>query len=267
MAVLELLPRFLPATDPELHATISAVRNSSRNGYDLLWHVLALYVPGFDPRVPIAQPIWSRETTILEFSESHLLFFHLQAKKHVYFTPRDRTNIFLQAIAPSKYSTAVTTLQTSVYAYRHPDNKDDLPDNPRVHGIAMSIHLNTKDNIRDLALPRINRTASSTITLGILWRTTTLGIATSRDIAPELINSTTHGNAAPAAHLVVATAIELVMVPQDQGTAPAIGVTLIAQAPKVASHARINVINPFNQACSAMPVNASGTRPRIVTCS
>jgi hypothetical protein len=49
MAVLELLPRLLPATDPELHATISAVRNSSRNGYDLLWRVLALYVPGFDP--------------------------------------------------------------------------------------------------------------------------------------------------------------------------------------------------------------------------
>jgi hypothetical protein len=90
-----------------------------------------------------------------------------------------------------------------------------------------------------------------------------LGIATSRDIAPKLIDSTTHGNAAPAAHLVVASAIELAMVPHDQGTAPAIGVTLIARAPNVTSHARINVVNPFNQACSARPVNASGTRPQL----
>jgi hypothetical protein len=163
-AVLELLPRLLPDTDLELHATISAVRNSSRNGYDLLWRILALYVPGFDPRVPIAQPIWSHDTNILDFSESHLLYFRLQAKKHVYFTPRDSTNIFLCAIAPSEYSTAVTTLQTSVNAYRHPDDEDDLPDNLRVDGIAMSIHLNAKHNVRDLALPRINHTATSSLT-------------------------------------------------------------------------------------------------------
>ena len=56
------------------------------------------------------------------------------------------------------------TLQTSVDAYRHPDDEDDLPDNLRVDGIAMSIHLNAKHNVRDLALPRINRTATSSLT-------------------------------------------------------------------------------------------------------
>jgi hypothetical protein len=57
IAVMELLIRVLPEHDPEIDATISAVRNSSRNGYDLLWHVLALYVPGFDPTIPIAQSV------------------------------------------------------------------------------------------------------------------------------------------------------------------------------------------------------------------
>ncbi len=55
-AVLKVLPRLLPATNTKVGALISAVSNASRNGYDLLWRVLELYVPGFDPTVPIAHP-------------------------------------------------------------------------------------------------------------------------------------------------------------------------------------------------------------------
>jgi hypothetical protein len=94
VAVLELLPRLLPSSDLEILATVSAVWNSSRNGYDLLWQVLALYIPWFDPTILIAQPVWTRDLSILDFSQSHLLYFFLQAKKNMYFTPRDRTNIF-----------------------------------------------------------------------------------------------------------------------------------------------------------------------------
>jgi hypothetical protein len=75
IAILELLPRLLPSTDPEIQAIVSTVRNSSQNGYDLLWRVMALYVPGFDPTISIAQPIWTRDSSILDFSQSHLLYF------------------------------------------------------------------------------------------------------------------------------------------------------------------------------------------------
>jgi hypothetical protein len=102
MAVLEVLPRLLPITNTEVSALVSVVSNASRNGYDLLWQVLELYVPGFDPTVPIAQPTWSRESTILDFCQSHLLYFCLQAKKQVFFSARDRTKIFLRAVAPSE---------------------------------------------------------------------------------------------------------------------------------------------------------------------
>ena len=59
VAVLELLPRLLPSSDLEILATVFAVWNSLRNGYDLLWQVLALYVPGFNPTIPITQPVWT----------------------------------------------------------------------------------------------------------------------------------------------------------------------------------------------------------------
>ena len=141
-AVLEILPRLLPTSDTEIMAIVSSVANASRNGYDLLWRILELYVPGFDPTVPIAQPQWTRDSTILEFCQSHLLYFRLQAKKGVFFTPRDRTNIFLRAVVSSEYADVITTVQTSVDTYRHPDDDGHLPDQFRISEIAMLVHNN-----------------------------------------------------------------------------------------------------------------------------
>ena len=57
MAVLELLLCLLPTSNLEIQATVSAVHNLSQNSYDLLWWVLALYVPGFNLTIQIVQPI------------------------------------------------------------------------------------------------------------------------------------------------------------------------------------------------------------------
>jgi hypothetical protein len=161
IAVMELLICVLPEHDPEINATISAVCNSSRNGYNLLWRVLALYVPGFDPTIPIAQPVWRKDSEVLDFSQSHLLYFRLQAKKGIYYMPRDRWNIFLCAVAPSNYADVVTNLQTMVNAFHHPDIDNNLPDNLRVNGIAMMIHNNAKHRVRDVAQARVYRMTAS----------------------------------------------------------------------------------------------------------
>ncbi len=139
-AMLEVLLRLIPTSDYEIEAKLSGVRNTSRNGYDLLWRILELFVPGFDPTIPIAQPVWTSDTSILDFCQSHMLYFRLQAKKNMFFSSRDRTTIFLRAVTPSEFADVVTILQTSVDAYRHPDNDDILPDHLRLDGIATLIH-------------------------------------------------------------------------------------------------------------------------------
>ena len=159
IAMLEVLPRLIPAGDYEIGAKLSSVRNSSRNGYDLLWRLLELFVPGFDPTIPIAQPTWSSDSSILDFCQGHMLYFRLQAKKNMFFSSRDRTTIFLRAVTPSEYADVVTSLQTSVDAYRHPDNDGILPDHLRLDGIATLIHNNAKHRVRDLHSPRIHRVA------------------------------------------------------------------------------------------------------------
>jgi len=56
---LELLPHLLPKTNDEVSSFINMVRIESNNGYDLLWRILELTVPGFDPTFPVKIPTWS----------------------------------------------------------------------------------------------------------------------------------------------------------------------------------------------------------------
>ena len=56
--LMDILPRLLPATIPEVASAISTVGFESNNGYDLFWRVLELTIPGFDPTIPILPPVW-----------------------------------------------------------------------------------------------------------------------------------------------------------------------------------------------------------------
>jgi hypothetical protein len=142
-AIPEILSHFLPTSNTKVTAIVSVVSKASRNGYNLLWCILELFVLGFDPTVPIAQPLWTRDSTILEFCQSRLFYFCLQAKKNVLIMARDCTNIFLRAVTPLEYANIVTTIQTSVDTYRHPDDNGHLPDHFCLNEIAMLIHNNT----------------------------------------------------------------------------------------------------------------------------
>jgi hypothetical protein len=154
----------IPTTDYEIKAKLSGVRNTSWNGYNLLWRILKLFIPGFDPTIPIAQPVWTLDLLILDFCQSHMLYFRLQAKKNMFFLLRDRTTIFLCAITPSEYADVVTNLQTSVNTYHHPDNDGILPDHLRLDGIATLIHNNAKHRVRDLLSSRVHRVAGMVTT-------------------------------------------------------------------------------------------------------
>ncbi len=75
-ALMDLVPRLiLGSLSPQLNATLALVRFESNNGYDYLWRVLKLTVPGFDPTVPIRVPNWSDVEDIFHFAQAFLLFF------------------------------------------------------------------------------------------------------------------------------------------------------------------------------------------------
>ncbi len=99
-ALMEVLPCLLPTTIPDVHSTLTTIGSESNNGFNLLWQILELAVPGFDPTAPILPPVWHRDSNVFEFCQAHLLYFRLQAKKNNYFDACMHTTIFLRAISP-----------------------------------------------------------------------------------------------------------------------------------------------------------------------
>jgi hypothetical protein len=83
----------------------------------------------------------------------------------MFFSLRMQTNIFLRNIQQSEYADVVTTLQPHVNAYICED--DDgylLPTNLCINGIAMVIHMNAANHVRDVAhgLPPVRRAFGDT---------------------------------------------------------------------------------------------------------
>jgi hypothetical protein len=57
--LMNFLPRLIPRSLSScINATLIAVQNESNNGYNYLWRVLELAVPGFDPVISIQTPQW-----------------------------------------------------------------------------------------------------------------------------------------------------------------------------------------------------------------
>ena len=138
--MMDFLPRLIPGTlSTRMDAMLAAVRSESNNGCDYLWHVLELYVPGFDPIVPIHPPQWADSNDVFHFAQAYLLFFRLQGKMLYHYTDRTRSGIFLRAILHSNYADTVTLLHL------------------RVHCLAKSIHQNAQSRMRDIASPRIRQ--------------------------------------------------------------------------------------------------------------
>jgi len=155
---MELLPWLIPVTlSPQVSATLAAVRYESNNGYDYLWRVLELAVPGFDPTVSITIPSWDTADDIFHFAQAYLLYFRLQAKVNFHYDDRTRSGIFLRAVQFSDYADTVTTLQSHVNSFRDEYEDGYLPPHLRLHGLATSINQNAQARLRDIANPRMRR--------------------------------------------------------------------------------------------------------------
>ena len=161
-AWMDVLPRLLPQRESVVESAIFSVGVDSNNGFDLMWRILELAVPGFKSMNPVQVPTWTPQTDVLSFCREHLLYFRLQSKHNMFFSPRTQTNIFLGNIQRSEYADVVTTLQSQVNAYLAPDDDDGfLPANLHINGIATAIYMNASARAHDvgLASPRVRRVA------------------------------------------------------------------------------------------------------------
>ena len=106
----------LPNSDSQVTSLVTVVRVEWNNGFDLLWRVLELAVPGFDPSLQTSAPVWIGDD-IFDLCLSYVLYFCLQAKKGLVHDERTKSLTFLQAVRELAYVDVITTLQAHIDTY------------------------------------------------------------------------------------------------------------------------------------------------------
>ncbi len=97
-----------------MSAIVDVVSIKSIKRYYLLFHVIVLAIPGFDPTLPLSAPIRASSTDLFKFCCSHHFYFRIQGKKGIFFDDCTKSSIFLHAIWSSKYADVITTLQSHI---------------------------------------------------------------------------------------------------------------------------------------------------------
>jgi len=154
-AMMEVFPRLLPNLN-RVSTVVSTTRAENGNGYSLVWEVMALAVPGFDPTLHAPAPVWEDFMDILDFAHAHLLYFRLQAKVGLYYDSRKKSSTFLRTLQHTEYVDVVLLLQTSVETYLDPYDDGYLPTHLCLMGLALRLEKNRRSHIREV-LPRVRR--------------------------------------------------------------------------------------------------------------
>ena len=152
---MEVLPRLLPELDSQVTSLVTVVRAKSNNGFDLLWRILELAVPGFDPSLQILAPVWLGDD-IFDFCLLYVLYFRLQAKKGLVHDERTKSLTFLQAVREPAYVDVITTLQAHIDTYLSKHDFGHLPPYLCMMGLATQMNKNARARVRDI-LPRVAR--------------------------------------------------------------------------------------------------------------
>ena len=127
----------IPTGATRLNSVARMVGNNSGNGYELLWNLLVLTLPVFDPMVRAHFPLWEeQDQCVHRFADATLLYFQLQKKRGERFNLKEMSLQYLRGITESTYMGIITGLQTSVLSV----TTTDLPDELQISALATRIH-------------------------------------------------------------------------------------------------------------------------------
>ena len=145
-----------------INAALVSVKSTTKCGYDFLWHILRLTVPGFNPATTAQVPLWQFNTDILEFAKDFLLYFRLQRLLRTPHTDSARSLMFLHAIKGSEYIESVNVMVTAVENTVYADPMKPLPDHLQLHSLAQRLSSNTRTRLTSALVPYANMTAYGT---------------------------------------------------------------------------------------------------------
>jgi hypothetical protein len=97
-AWMDVLPRLLPQSDLDVELVKFLVEYESNNGFDFMWRVMELAVPGFKSSNSVQVPSWTAALDILSVCQEHRLYFQLQSKHNMLFSSRMQNMLTLSQL-------------------------------------------------------------------------------------------------------------------------------------------------------------------------
>ena len=105
------------------------------DGYKLLDSIMARALPVFNPSIAMFPPRWEDYKNVHEMAQRWQLYFRYQAKIGAYFSPIDRSNLYLSSLQEHSLLGMVMNLKGSIELYRNSVDEFDVQD------VALPTHL------------------------------------------------------------------------------------------------------------------------------
>ena len=112
-----------------------------RDGYDIMWRLLGMFVPGFDATKTNDRPLWSdSKGDAIDFADAYHLFFRLSSKANHNHTPRVQSKLYLEGITDPILQSIVNPLLIAVdTAEPYLGCPTDLPPSLLIPELALTI--------------------------------------------------------------------------------------------------------------------------------
>ena len=146
-ALCTAMPICLDKADGRVRAMVSSVETKTRNGYEIVWHLLFRYVPGFDPTKTVDKPRWDTyEGDVIQYAAAFDLYFRLSAKRGNTHSQFNRSILFLKGITARNLMKIVEPLIIAIESMQRDEDASEgglpigyLPYHLRVDELAQKI--------------------------------------------------------------------------------------------------------------------------------
>ena len=126
--LMETIFNFLPNTG-EFERLKTRVEGESKNGFDALYRVLQLTLPGFSELMTEDKPVWDEENgTIDKYHKDWQMYSRIQSKDKKRFGHRAMALHFLNGIKAGEYDNMVSNLRSSIDLFTMDRVPSEVPD-------------------------------------------------------------------------------------------------------------------------------------------
>ena len=146
-SLFSVLSHALPLHIPVVKDCYNSMAAIHHDGYKLLWSIMRRALPVFCPSITPSPPLWSDIQNVADIATEWLSYFRFMSKKGVYYSPSEKSSLFLNSIQEHSYAGMKISIAGDIQRFnesRAVSEFDDpeshqLPHNLTIEGIVNTL--------------------------------------------------------------------------------------------------------------------------------